>query len=120
MKIALPSNGWVVDGHFGHCEYFTIITVDENKKIIAQEILEPSAGCGCKSNIVEVLSNMGVTVMLAGNMGAAAVSVLQRHGIYVVRGCEGDVTKVAQDWINGAIEDSGTDCHAHEHGCQHD
>lgn len=44
MIIALPSKGKNVDGHFGHCEYFTIYTIDENKKIVAEERLEPSAG----------------------------------------------------------------------------
>jgi predicted Fe-Mo cluster-binding NifX family protein len=38
MKIALPSRGNLVDSHFGHCEYFTIFTVDDNsKQILSQE-----------------------------------------------------------------------------------
>ena len=89
MKIALPSRDNQVDGHFGHCEYFTIYSVDENKKIVSEERLDPPVGCGCKSKVVSILSEMGVSVMLAGNMGSGAVNVLNSHGIEVFRGCSG-------------------------------
>ena len=38
-------------------------------------------GCGCKSDIAGVLENMGVSVMLAGNMGQGALNVLTSHHI---------------------------------------
>jgi len=116
MKIALPSSGNMVDEHFGHCEFFTVITLDDEKKIVNQETLQPPAGCGCKTNIVDTLAKMGVTVMLAGNMGAGAVNVLTSHGIEVVRGCRGDVRQVAKNWIDGSLSDSGSACTAHD-GC---
>ena len=116
MKIALPSRGNQVDGHFGHCEYFTVFSVDDNNKILAEERVDPPAGCGCKSNIVSILSEMGVSVMLAGNMGNGAVSVLNSHGIKVYRGCSGDIREVAQSWLDGKISDSGMGCNAHD-GC---
>lgn len=116
MKIALPSNGTMVDGHFGHCEYFTVITVDDQKKIVNQEMVQPPAGCGCKSNIVGTLADMGVKVMLAGNMGAGAVNVLNSHGIEVVRGCSGNVRKVVEEWLSGTLNDSGSTCASHD-GC---
>lgn len=31
MKIALPSRNTSIDSHFGHCEYFTVFTIDEKK-----------------------------------------------------------------------------------------
>ncbi len=116
MKIALPSIGSVVDGHFGHCEYFTVFTVDDQKNILSEEVVQPPAGCGCKSNIVDILAEMGVKVMLAGNMGAGAVNVLGSHGIAVVRGCSGDLRKVVEDWLGGSLSDSGSTCAAHD-GC---
>ena len=116
MKIALPSRQDLIDDHFGHCEYFTVFTID-NKEIIAQETIDSPAGCGCKSNIASILAEMGVTVMLAGNMGEGAVNVLNSCGIDVFRGCTGQVKDVAQKWLSGSIADSGDSCHAHEHGC---
>lgn len=120
MKIALPSREDFIDGHFGHCEYFTVFTIDSNnKEIIAQETVPSPAGCGCKSNIAHILSEMGVTVMLAGNMGDGAVNVLNSCGIEVLRGCNGHIKDVAQNWLNGTLSDSGDSCHAHEHECHH-
>lgn len=121
MKIALPTAGGVIDGHFGHCEYFTVFTVDEKREIVSEETVSSPAGCGCKSNIASTLAQMGVKVMLAGNMGDGAVNVLQGQGIRVVRGCSGDVKGVAESFLAGKVFDSGTGCRAHEHGheCAH-
>jgi predicted Fe-Mo cluster-binding NifX family protein len=120
MKIALPSRENKIDGHFGHCEYFTVFTVNENKEITSQDTVQPPAGCGCKSNIAQTLAQMGVKVMLAGNMGQGAVNVLSNHGIEVLRGCAGDVREVAEQWLEGALTDSGLGCQIHDHeGCHH-
>ncbi len=119
MKIALPTRNGQIDGHFGHCEYFTVFTTDEHS-IISQEVVPSPEGCGCKSNIASVLADMGVSLMLAGNMGDGAVNVLANSGIEVVRGCQGDVTDVTTLWLSGELKDSGDSCHEHEHGCHHD
>lgn len=118
MKIALPSMNDKIDNHFGHCEYFTVLTVDTEKKAILDSQNVPSpAGCGCKSNIAHTLSEMGVKLMIAGNMGEGAVRVLNNCGIDVIRGCSGDIKNVAQSWIDGKLVDSGDSCHEHE--CDH-
>lgn len=117
MKIALPTNNSKIDDHFGHCEYFTVFTVNDNKEIIAEDIIKPPAGCGCKSNIAQTLSQAGVTVMLAGNMGNGAVSVLKSQGIEVYRGCAGYVKTTVNNWLDGNIVDSGDSCQQHEHEC---
>jgi predicted Fe-Mo cluster-binding NifX family protein len=119
MKIALPSLNNNIDDHFGHCEYFTVLTVDDNKNIIAEERVDSPHGCGCKSNIVDTLSDKGVTLMLAGNIGGGAINVLNSHGIQVVRGCSGDVKAIAEQWLAGNVTDSGIVCHQHEQECQH-
>lgn len=118
MKIALPASGNTVDSHFGHCEEFVVFSCNDSREIIAEERVTPPAGCGCKSNIVQTLAGMGVSVMLAGNMGEGAVQVLGRAGIKVIRGCQGDVKAVAQAFLAGSVADSGLGCH-HDHGCDH-
>ncbi|MCM0651015.1 NifB/NifX family molybdenum-iron cluster-binding protein [Clostridium swellfunianum] len=115
MKIALPSRQNQIDNHFGHCEYYTIFTVDNNtKEIISSETLPSPSGCGCKSNIAQILSEMDVKLMLAGNMGEGAVKVLNNSGIDVLRGCSGDVKTVVLKWLEGSLVDSGDSCHEHE------
>jgi len=116
MKIALPSNGIEVDEHFGHCQCFTIFEVNDESQIVSEETLTPPPGCGCKSNIVPQLAGMGVSVMLAGNMGGGAVNILASHGIAVIRGCSGSVREVARAWLAGRVADSGTSCQSHNSG----
>ena len=117
MKIAIPTRGNVVDDHFGHCEAYTVFNIDGNKKIISSEMLPSPQGCGCKSNIASVLKEMGVSVMLAGNMGNGALNVLNSHGIEVYRGCSGDVRQLTEVFLQGEVGDSGEGCKSHEHEC---
>lgn len=115
MKIAIPTRENVVDNHFGHCEYYTIYTIDQKKEIIQKEIMPSPQGCGCKSDIAAVLEKDGVSVMLAGNMGGGALNVLTSHNIDVLRGCSGNVDTVVNDYLNDKLNDSGVGCSSHSH-----
>lgn len=122
MKIALPTTRLkTVDAHFGHCEFYTVFTINDQKSVINIEDLPSPQGCGCKSNIAGVLREKGVKIMLAGNIGNGAINVLHNHGIEVIRGCEGDINKVVSAYLNGSLTDSGMTCDHHEegHSCNH-
>ena len=110
MKIAIPTRNQSVDDHFGHCEYYTIFTISEDKQIADRETQASPEGCGCKSNIAGVLEEKGVSLLLAGNMGEGAKNVLEAHHIQVIRGCSGPVEAVVKDWLQGKIKDSGETC----------
>lgn len=121
-QIAIPTRDGMVDDHFGHCAYYTIFQIDDENKIQKSERLDSPQGCGCKSNIASTLQEMGVSVMLAGNMGQGAFNKLSEHNIYVIRGCSGKVEDVAQSYLNGSLTDSAEMCdhhscgnHEHEH-----
>ena len=120
MKIAVPTRDSVVDNHFGHCACYTIYEIADNK-IVAQSTLPSPGGCGCKSNIASVLHDMGVSVMLAGDMGDGALNKLNASGIKVVRGCSGNTADVVRSYLAGFILDSGISCSAHAggHVCSH-
>jgi len=115
MKIAVPTRNKEVDAHFGHCEHFTVFTVGDENRIENEEVVASPQGCGCKSDIAGILSRMGVSVMLAGNMGNGAVQVLLMNGIEVYRGCSGEVRRLADDFLKGSVKDIGESCHHHEH-----
>ncbi len=119
MKIAVPTRENVVDSHFGHCEFYTIYSINDKNEIINTEIIPSPQGCGCKSDIAAVLEREGVKVMLAGNMGGGALNVLSSHNIKVLRGCEGDVTAVVKSYLNNELEDSGVGCSSHSDGHSH-
>ena len=113
MKIAVPTRENMVDNHFGHCDHYTIVTI-ENGAITQTSTLPSPQGCGCKSNIASVLQQMGVEVMLAGSMGEGAKNKLEAHSIRVIRGCSGIVTSVVEGFLKGFVFDSGIGCVAHE------
>ena len=115
MKVAVPTRGNVVDDHFGHCEEYTVFTIDENSKIVKEEKLPSPQGCGCKSDIAAIFQQMGVSIMLAGNMGNGALNVLNYHDIDVYRGCSGDARQITEAFLQGNIDDSCEGCHHHEH-----
>ena len=54
-KIALPTRNGLIDDHFGHCEFYTIFTVDEENRIARTQVLPSPQGCGCKSDIASKL-----------------------------------------------------------------
>ncbi len=113
MKIAVPTRNGVVDDHFGHCEYYTIFTVNGGE-VKMKEILPSPQGCGCKSGIVLVLRQKGVQVMLAGNIGAGAMNVLRSNDIEVLRGCSGRVDELVSAYLAGEVKDNGEVCDHHE------
>ena len=113
MKIAVPTRDGRVDDHFGHCAYYTIFNIIDGKVTEITRMASPQ-GCGCKSGIAPVLRQMGVAVMLAGNMGQGAKSVLEAQRIEVIRGCSGDVEELVNQYLSGNVKDNGEICDHHD------
>lgn len=118
MKIAVPTRENQVDVHFGHCDTYTIFSIDEKNQVQSKEILKWSNGCGCRSNVVSTLKEMGVQTLLAGNMGQGALNMLLSHQMNVVRGCQGNVDHLVSAYLNGQIKDQEILCQTHEN-CDH-
>jgi len=120
MKIAIPTKGNEVDDHFGHCEVYTIVTLDDANQLVHTELMDSPQGCGCKSNVIPLLKEKGVQIMLAGNMGNGALNLLNQNGIEVFRGCSGTINLLIEKFQKGIVLDSGQGCgqHAH-HGNEH-
>jgi predicted Fe-Mo cluster-binding NifX family protein len=118
MKIAVPTRQGLVDEHFGHCESFTVFTLDDAKTVAAEESFTPPPGCGCKSNVAATLKDMGVSLLIGGNMGEGAAAKLRSSGIAVVRGASGPVRDAVAAWATGKLADSKLVCLSHGHeGC---
>lgn len=114
MKIALPTRDGQIDDHFGHCDHYTIITLNDDKKVVFSERMDSPQGCGCKSDIAPILAEKGIKVMLAGNMGQGALNILKGAGIEVVRGCSGPIEDVLNKWLAGELKDNLITCDHHD------
>lgn len=113
MLIALPTQNNSIDDHFGHCEYFTIVEV-ENNTIVSKRRFDSPQGCGCKSGVAPLLANEGVTLMLAGNMGQGALNVLSANGIEVIKGCSGTIDAVVNAYLADALVNDPLTCNHHD------
>ena len=122
MKIAVPTVGDQVDQHFGHCEKYSVFTIEDNA-IKSLDFMESPAGCGCKSNMASVLAQSGVKILIAGGIGNGAVNVLASNGIKTIKGASGTVRDAVELFLQGKLADSGDTCQSHSHDpnhvCQH-
>ena len=120
MKIAVPSQGGVVDEHFGHCKEFLVFAASADGSLTSEATIPSADGCGCKSGVAGTLARAGVTHLVAGSMGEGAVRVLAAQGIEVVRGASGDAQKAALAFAEGRFADSGIGCVGHSHEPGHE
>lgn len=122
MKIAVPTIGDQIDQHFGHCEKYSIYTI-EGKAIKAEETMESPQSCGCKSNAAGTLAQRGVKILIAGGIGAGAINVLASNGIKTIRGASGTAKSAVEQFLRDELVDQGDTCQAHTHDpnhlCQH-
>src|SRR5210317_1885975 len=98
--IALPTKGEMIEDHFGQCENYTIVRVSDQNEVISKESYPTPQGCGCKSNLAEILAEKGVRLMIAGNMGQGAKNVLGASGIKVMCGFRGHVDQALSLYLN--------------------
>jgi len=102
MKYAVPMSGGLVATHFGHCEQFALINVDEAKKQILNKEFVPSPGHEAEQ---------GVSVVIAGGMGSRAQNLFQQNRIGVIIGAMGkDPEKTVLDYLNGMLATGDNIC----------
>ena len=108
MRYAVPVSDGMVSPHFGHCEYFALIDVDEQaKKVLKKELV---ASPGHQPGLLpEWLAEQGVAFVIAGGMGSRAQGLFQQNRIGVIIGTvESDPEKAVLSYLNGqlAVEDN--------------
>ena len=104
MKIAIP----VADGrlcmHFGHCEQFALVDVDESSRAVTatRYLTPPPHEPGV---LPRWLHEQGATVILAGGMGQRAQGLFVQNGIQVVVGAPADsVEQVIDAYLAGTLQ----------------
>ena len=110
MRYAIPVNGGVISPHFGHCEYFALIDVDEQKrKILKKELVPPPAHE--PGLLPQWLAEQGVTFVIAGGMGSRAQSLFHQNRIGVIIGTlESDPEKAVLSHLNGQLATGDNIC----------
>lgn len=83
MKIAVPVDSGKLTVQFGQSEEFALVAVEDDK-ITGVEIQAPPPGE--PGLLPKWLKKNGVSVVIAGGMGARAIRLLQQNGIEVHSG----------------------------------
>ena len=110
MRYALPVSGGVVSPHFGHCEQFALIDVDEAKKEILKKELVASPGHQ-PGVLPQWLAEQGVSLVIAGGMGSRAQTLFQQNRIGVITGTtESAPEKAVLSHLNGVLATGDNIC----------
>jgi len=110
MKCAVPISEGIVSTHFGHCEQFALIDVDEAKKQILKKELVNSPGHE-PGLLPQWLAEKGVSLVIAGGMGSRAQNLFQQNRIGVIIGAmETDPEKAVQSYLDGKLDTGSNIC----------
>jgi len=110
MIIALPIADGTLCTHFGHCERFALVEVNETEKSIIKitEEVPPQHEPGV---LPRWLRERGADVIIAGGMGQRARELFARDGVEVVVGAPADTPEdLVAAYLNGMLEAGQNAC----------
>jgi len=104
MKIAIPMADGKLCMHFGHCQQFALVEVDDGTKAITgtSYLTPPPHEPGV---LPRWLHEQGANVIIAGGMGQRAQDLFSQNGIKVVVGASaGKPEDVVSAYLSGTLE----------------
>jgi predicted Fe-Mo cluster-binding NifX family protein len=89
MKIAIPLADGLLCAHFGHCQEFALVEVDDDTKTITGQSRHtpPPHEPGV---LPQWLHELGANIIIAGGMGQRAHALFAQNEISVVVGAASD------------------------------
>lgn len=109
MKIAIPLAEGKLCLHFGHCEQFVLVDVNESKQITAKSMETPPPHE--PGVLPKWLAEKGVTRIIAGGMGQRAQQLFAENGISVhVGAAEAEPEQVVADFLSGTLKTGANSC----------
>ena len=109
MKIALPLAEGSLAMHFGHCDQFAVIEVNERGTVLSREDKTPPPH---EPGVLPAwLHEFGVTHVIAGGMGGYAQDLFRQNGILVIVGAQlKPPEELASDCARGLLENGDNTC----------
>ncbi|MGD2187402.1 MAG: NifB/NifX family molybdenum-iron cluster-binding protein [Desulfobacterales bacterium] len=83
MKFAIPLANGQLTAHFGHCQEFALIEVEDNQIKNKETLVPPPHEPGV---LPRWLHEMGTNVIIAGGMGGRALDLFAQNDIEVIVG----------------------------------
>ena len=110
MRIAIPVANGALCMHFGHCEQFALVDVDEAAKTILTTdfVTPPPHEPGV---LPRWLHEKGANVIIAGGMGQRAQELFVESGIAVITGAMGDTPEqLVAEFLAGTLMTGTNSC----------
>ncbi len=100
MKIAVPTkeNEQIAD-QFENFEFYTIFYISDDNEIMAETILETPNDSDCEFQVASDLAEMGVNIMLVGQINDLLSRELASHKIHLICNCEGNVYELVEKYL---------------------
>jgi predicted Fe-Mo cluster-binding NifX family protein len=93
-----------VDSRFGRCPYFVIVDSETMEfNAIPNDSTNAAHGAGIQA--AQTVANMGIKVVITGNVGPNAFNVLSATGIKIVTGASGSVREAVEKYKNGQLKE---------------
>ena len=110
MRYAVPVSDGKLAAHFGHCEHFAFIDVDETTKAVVSKELVASPGHQ-PGFLPGWLAEEGISAVIAGGMGSRAQALFRENRIQVVVGALGDdPEQMVLDYLRGTLATGDNVC----------
>jgi predicted Fe-Mo cluster-binding NifX family protein len=116
MKIALPVAEGKLCMHFGHCQFFALVEVDQDKKVILNtKMLTPPAHA--PGVIPPWVAQQGASCVIVGGIGGRAIQLFEQAGVKVITGAPPETPeKLVAAFLNGTLATGDNVC---DHGPDH-
>jgi predicted Fe-Mo cluster-binding NifX family protein len=118
-RIAIPMENGKLCAHFGHCEEFAIVEVENDKIISVKHLTPPEHVPGLYPRWV---AGFGVTDVIAGGMGGRAIDLFNEQNINAFVGAPiASAESLVNDFIAGNLTLTANYCNHDEksHDCAH-
>jgi len=116
-RIAIPMAGNLLSEHFGHCQAFAYVDV-ENEVITKIEIMDPPEHQ--PGTYPRWVAANGATDVIAGGMGPMAVNLFNEAGVNVFVGAPIDTpTNLVNNFTSGNLKLNANYCDHHGEGDHH-
>ncbi len=107
-RIAIPTSNGFLDEHFGHCQQFTLLDIEDGNITSKNEIDAPPHQPGL---LPPWLAEKGVTDVIAGGMGQRAIELFNQNKVNVFVGAPKlEPEKLAEGLLNNTLTFNANYC----------
>jgi predicted Fe-Mo cluster-binding NifX family protein len=108
MKFAIPLAEGKLTAHFGHCQEFALVDVEDNAVKKTQTLVPPPHEPGV---LPKWLHDLGANVIIAGGMGARALDLFAQNDIKVVVGAKALAPEeLVKQYLDNTLQVGGNVC----------